>query len=787
MSGFKAFLHVVRSYKLIHIFIVYISSSAVILEVTDVLQNHDVLGPSIFSIVLWLLLAGLPVAILLTWIIRKRMKDNEPPGLDDPGPDQKENAPRKKVHNLPESITRFIGREKETRELSSLVENNRLVTITGEGGCGKTRISLEIARAFLDQFTDGVWFVDLAPVEDPGQLPQEIISTLSISEEPGKPVNSTLKEQIGEKMILLLLDNCEHLVNATADLAQSLLSSSPNLKVLATSREALKISGEVLWKVPTLSLPEMGEQLDLGVLGQSEAMQLFLDRAGNCKPAFKLTQQNAMHIAQVCLKLEGIPLAIELAATRIRHMEPKMILDRISDRFQLLSSDSRSLGSRQKTLQATIEWSYDLLTKMERMFFERLSVFAGGFLVETAEEVCADDQLVRKEVFDTLSNLVDKSMIFIQPGDGETVRYGMLETIKEFAAQKLAGHDEDEMMNEKHFRYFLELADRAFEERLETPSEWADKLAMEHDEYMKAVKWSEKDPQNYIDICGALGWFWEARSHYHTGLQHLKAALSVSMEKTPSRARALMAYGTMGMWFSDMGDTASEALKEALEIWVNVDNKKEAGQLHFWLGTVKTMQGDMLTAMDHLNQGYSILKSLGDPRLMVNANFGMGFGYICSLEPLKAEPLIVEAMQDAIKYGMKREIGFCRHALADCALISKDYAVSLERYKVALKAVMEAGDLGQALYELQGIAMSQAGISNSPDSIRLNSAAIAKSKELGIELAVIGFWDHCLKETIGMVSCSLGEQKVSALEREGSEMGFERAVELGLNLVPAPS
>ncbi len=300
-------------------------------------------------------------------------------------------------HNLPLQLTRFIGREKETKELNSLVENNRLVTITGSGGCGKTRISLQIAREYLDKFQDGVWFIDLSPLEDPELIPRELANTLSITEEPGKPITSTLKEQIRDKKCLLLLDNCEHLVDATKELAHQLLSGSPDIKVLPTSREALKISGEVLWRVPSLTLPEKEDQVDLEKLEHSEAIRLFLDRARTKDPEFTLDEKNGLTISQICHHLYGIPLAIEMAASSIRHMDSKMILERITHRFQLLSSDERTSTSRQKTLKATIDWGYELLSDKEKLLFSRLSVFAGDFSAEGAEEICSDEKLDKAE------------------------------------------------------------------------------------------------------------------------------------------------------------------------------------------------------------------------------------------------------------------------------------------------------------------------------------------------------------------------------------------------------
>jgi len=497
-----------------------------------------------------------------------------------------------------------------------------------------------------------------------------------------------------------------------------------------------------------------------------------------------LNLQNAPSVAQICHQLEGIPLAIELAATRIRHMEPEMILDRIKDRFRILTSEGPVSKGRQKTLKAAIDWSYELLSEKEKLLFERLAVFSSGFTVETAEEVCAAGDLEKEEILDTLSYLLDKSMVTIKTREHGSVRYGMLETLKEYASLKLADRQEDTLMDERHFQYFLFLAEKAFEERLFKPTEWADTLEAEHDEYLKAVKWTEREPEGHLRLCGALGWFWEARGYYELSLHHLKTALGRTRDKNTYRARALMAYGLMVHWLPELAGETSDCLQKAMEIWEAEGNLQEAGSLHSWLGMVKAIQDDREAAMHHFSKAYEIFKSLGDPRLMTIAKFWMGWGYVVNFEPEKGGPFIKEAMEEAIGYNMKREVGMCRHGYADCALLSKDYSASLERYRIALKAVMDAGDPGQALYELQGVAMSLAGGRRFADAVRLNSAVLAQAGKLGITLVSMGFWDKCFRETIGMARAMIGEEKVVELEKEGSAMGFDWAVSEALQYKP---
>jgi len=765
--------------KVLPFVIGYIAACFAIIEFVRGASETFSVSESTIELLYILAAAGIPLVIILPWIINRK-KPEETGELPEHKTETIKKEEKKSLHNLPVQLTSFIGREKETNELTTLVENNRLVTITGSGGCGKTRISLQIAKDYLDKFIDGVWFVDLSPLEDPELLPLEVANTLSITEEPGKPIVSTIKEHIREKHCLLLLDNCEHLVDATADLAQELLSSSPEIKLLATSREALKVSGEVLWRVPSLSLPESEDHVDIKKLEHSEAIQLFLDRAGKSKPGFKLDEQNAIAVSQICQQLDGIPLAIEMAAARIRHMDVKMILERINDRFQLLSSDRRTSISRQKTLKATLDWSYDLLSEKEKLLFARLSVFSNDFLAESAEEICSDDQLNKAEVLDTLSNLVDKSMAVIKSCAEGSVRYGMLETLKEYAAGKLSDAGEKEVLDRRHYDFFLSILDRAFEERVEHGTEWADKIEADHDEYLKATVWAEKDPELFLKICGGLGWFWEARSHVHLGSRKLKQAFEGYRDQSAYTARALMAYGSLGKYFGKVAET-SASLNEALHIWTALGNKMEAGHLHHFFGTEKAVSNEVETAMHHYQEAYSIFNSLGDPKLVVLGQYGLGFGYVCSFEPEKAEPILEEGLAGAVRFDMKREIGMIRHVLADCALLRHDYSESLRRYNIAFKAIRQAKDSLQLYLELQGIAMSLAGKSFYKDAIMLNGVVMHCLYELfGIEGVQVDFWVHSIKETIGSAKKEVGEELARQYEEEGIAMGFDKAADYAL-------
>lgn len=315
------------------------------------------------------------------------------------------------AHNLPTQVTSFVGREKEIGEIKELLKSNRLLTLAGAGGVGKTRLSLQVGADLLDDFPDGVWQVELAALSNPGLVPQSVASALGFREEPKRTLTETLVDGLRSKKLLLILDNCEHLVEPCAQLADALLKACPGVRIMTTSREALRVAGEVQWRVPSLTAPDPTKLPRVEALTQFESVRLFVDRANAVTPGFAITNQNGPAVAQICWRLDGIPLAIELAAARVKMLSPGQIAERLNDRFNLLTGGSRAALPRQQTLQAAIEWSYDLLSEDEKKLFDRLSVFAGGFDLEAAEEVCSGEGLDKKEVFDLLTHLVEKSLV----------------------------------------------------------------------------------------------------------------------------------------------------------------------------------------------------------------------------------------------------------------------------------------------------------------------------------------------------------------------------------------
>jgi len=518
-------------------------------------------------------------------------------------------------HNLPVQLTSFIGREKEMEEIKQAIFTHRLITLTGVGGTGKTRLSLQVAADMLDQFRDGVWFVELASISDPDIIAQTIVSCLGIPEQPGLAMLQLLLDYVRVKKLLLVLDNCEHLIEASAELVDTLLSSAPSVKIIATSREALGVSGEMTWHVPSLSLPDVKQVPTVEQLSQYEAVQLFIERAMLVQPHFLVTRDNAPAVAQICYRLDGIPLAIELAAARVKGLSVEQIASRLDDRFRLLTGGSRTALPRQRTLQATIDWSYKLLSEEERILLRRLSVFAGGWTLEAAEQVCASDELESDQILDVLLRLVDKSLVIAETQEAEP-RYHMLEMIRQFSYEKLLESHELENAHNRHLDYFCRLVEAA--EPLwfsadRKPS--LERLTLEHDNVRVALRLAAECGSSEIELrlAGALFWFWYHRGYLIDGHRRLEEALSHTSVDVPTavRAKALLGSGHLAYYSGDL-DAARTRLEESVRLWRNIGNHRYLAYTLIWLGIAAGHQGNFNVVRPSLEESIALFRRLED-------------------------------------------------------------------------------------------------------------------------------------------------------------------------------
>jgi predicted ATPase/DNA-binding CsgD family transcriptional regulator len=503
-------------------------------------------------------------------------------------------------NNLPLQLSHFIGREQAIVDIKRAVWTTRLLTLTGPGGCGKTRLALTVAEQLLDAFQDGVWLIELAALSDAALLPRVIMSALDMYEQTGHTLSAALIEQLRPRELLLVLDNCEHLIDGCADLALVVLQQCPDLKILATSSEALNITGEIAWPVPPLSMINPQQITNTATLQTSEAARLFLDRAAAARPDFAVSDRAAPAIAQICRRLDGLPLAIELAAARVKVLAIDQIAVRLDDRFNLLSLGERIAPDRHQTLRAMIDWSYGLLEQSEKTLFRRLAVFAGGWTLEAAQAVCGSDDLGPQVVLDVLTRLIDKSLVQVRKCDGET-RCSMLETIRHYASEKLLEANELEGIRRRHLDCFVKLAEES-EPQLQGPEQarWIERLDTENGNLRAALEWSltDGDVKAGLRLAVGLGQYWFMRGHlFGEGREWLEKILSrpEAQEQKAARARAFLSLGTLTYFQGDHG-AAHSAYENSLTLNQELRNKDGIAESLYYLADVAAIQGDGVAA-----------------------------------------------------------------------------------------------------------------------------------------------------------------------------------------------
>jgi predicted ATPase/class 3 adenylate cyclase len=540
-------------------------------------------------------------------------------------------------HNLPVQLSSFIGREKEMEEIKSSILSHRLVTLTGVGGTGKTRLSLQVAADLVDQFRDGVWFVELASISDPDLIAQTIVSCLSVPEQPGITIPQLLLDYVCTKRLLLVLDNCEHLIHACAELVNRVLSSAPSVKIIATSREALGVSGEMIWHVPSLSLPDIKHLPDIEQLSQYEALQLFIERATLVQPHFLVTNANAPAVAQICHRLDGIPLAIELAAARLRGLSPEQIVTRLDDRFRLLTGGSRMALPRQRTLQAAIDWSYKLLSGEEQTLLRRLSVFAGGWTLEAAEQVCASEEVEPDQILDMLLALVDKCLVIAKTQAVEP-RYFMLETIRQYAQERMNESAEASLVRDRHLEYFYSLAEQGKPHFRDAEQfTWLDRFETELENVRAALTWAlqggsaESGLRLATDLGVDTGAFWVNRGHIREGREFLEQLLLASQATVPNDALAAgnLSMAALEFWLDDFISAEQHAAQsEALwsQFGPSFESKvAEAKVLKVAIFSDANPSHDPMELVQKLQEYLPIFKEQGDLWMMAHTLFSIAF------------------------------------------------------------------------------------------------------------------------------------------------------------------
>ena len=630
-------------------------------------------------------------------------------------------------HNLPLQLTSFIGRAKEIDEVCRLLESHRLVTLTGSGGTGKTRLSLQIASIALKNYPNGAWLVELAPLADPELIPKTISAVLNLPDVPGKPVLDTLVDFLRSRRLLLILDNCEHLLEACASLADQLLHACPELTILTSSREFLGVAGEMPFRVPPLSLPDLRHLPSFIDISEYDAVRLFVERARVVSPNFALTENNSTYIAQVVNRLDGIPLAIELAASRLRMMGIEQIAQRLSDAFRLLTGGSRTALPRHQTLRALIDWSYNLLSEPERVLLRRLSVFAGGWRLQAAELVCSDAAgsggLIQSEdVLDLLSELVDKSLVSAVPESEGRMRYRMLETIRQYAHEKLVDEGEAEAMRTCHLGYYLGQVE-AMEPRLRglKQIETLDRLEIELDNLRLALEWAlQADVEAELRLAAAMMWFWHIRFHWTEGVGWLEQGLESEKRSRPIttvdepvfppnrrlmlRAKALSA---LGFHYNMQGKVpqAKAVLEESLVLYrqAGLEYRSELAFTLKFYGTCAKDVGDTVNALMYTQEALGIYQDIND-------HFGMAecWGTIgdCESEPIARKRAYQEELANAEAIGDEDSIATALQNLGWSAIQAGEYQHACRYFMESAEHYRKVGNPVSTAFQYYGYGIS---------------------------------------------------------------------------------
>ena len=670
------------------------------------------------------------------------------------GPSQEEERFGAGKHNLPSPRTSFVGREREMVEVRRELATTRLLTLTGAGGSGKTRLALEVARDLIGVYPDGVWLVGLAGLSEGDLIPQTVAAALRVPERPGQALTDTLMETLSDNELLLILDNCEHLVEEAAHLVDTLLDSCPHLRVLATSREPLDISGEVNRVVPLLSLPaRTDEEFDKGptvdrLMGY-EAIRLFVDRARLRLPDFELTQQNAGAVARVCWKLDGMPLAIELATARMGALAVEQVAQRLDVSLDVLSGTNRTVAPRQQTLRATIDWSHRLLAEEEQKIFRRFSVFAGGWTLETAEAVCSGGGIKQGDVLDLLGGLVDKSLVAAAAATGGTVRYKMLEPIRQYARQKLEEIGEADEVRDRHAASFLALAEDTEPELAgQQQGAWVEWLEGEHDNMREALSWFLERGEGELALrLGAALWrFWHARGYLSEGIRWLERVLTDDDSTTsPARVKALEGMGWLVQLQGDY-KRARATYEEMLELSKELDDKGNIATALNSLGTVAAQHGDNERARTLLQENLEVIGELeeeGDPASLLKKFYVFNLlGYLAINEEddyAQGTTLWEESLALAREAGDTYLVGNTLSNLGHPALMQRDYERAKTLSEEALKVAHESGgaSAGFAASALINLGIAALGLGEHELAMGSFQDTLLVSQDMGAKPQVI--------------------------------------------------
>jgi predicted ATPase len=652
--------------------------------------------------------------------------------------DGKVDRTAKTKHNLPYQLTSFIGREQEITQLKALVTANRLVTLTGAGGAGKTRLAVEVAVRLLDAFPDGVWLVEFATLSDPRLVPQAVAQALALAEKPTRPVIETLSDYLASKKLLLVLDNVEHLLEACVHLVDAIVRRSPDVPVLVTSRERLGIWGELTYRVPSLTVPQASEALTPETVPRYEGVRLFVDRAKLARSDFDLTAENTASVASICARLDGMPLAIELAAARVRTMSIDELSEHLDQRFALLTNGSRAALPRHRTLRSMLDWSYDLLAEREQALLRRVAVFAGGWTVASAEQICAGDGIDASDVIEELTSLVDKSLVVTDEQAGAT-RYRMLETVRQYALDRLRESGEEARWRGSHLACFVALG-LEFNKEVIGPKQqaWVARIASEHDNLRAALAWStESSPLDGLGLAVALDAFWRIRGFVAEGREWFARLLDVVPIdlRTRLRARGLYAAALFAIRQADYA-AGNGLLQESLILFREVDDQRNVAYALDSLAYLAIEQADYPEAEARAREAIDLLRARSSREGLCFSLIHLAIALRRQGEWTEAHELHEQSLVIARELGTPWEIGTALRemGLAECDEGRCDLA--LKHLAEAMTVLHGLGDRPGVMESLEGLAALAAATAAPRRAARLWGAADALQQEMDSAMSV---------------------------------------------------
>ena len=679
-------------------------------------------------------------------------------------------------HNLPYQLTSFVGREREIGQLEDLLATHRLVTLTGAGGCGKTRLAIEAAGQARGEFADGVWLVELAPLSDAQLVSQAVMQALGLKEQPGKSLTEVVSGYLTSKKLLLVIDNAEHVLDGCVPLIDEVLRRSAAVAVLVTSRERLGMLGELTYRVPSLSVPEPSVAATPEIMLTYESVRLFVDRARLQRPHFKVTAENASTLASICSRLDGIPLAIELAAPRLRSMSVEEVSQRLDQRFALLTDGSRAAPPRHRTLRSMIDWSHDLLTEVEQAMLRRVAVFGGGWTPASAESVCSGDGIDTRDVLALLTSLADKSLIIVDEHDGAT-RHRMLETVREYALDRLRESGDEPECRRRHFAAFLALAEAAFA-KLQGPEQrlWLTRLADEHDNLRAALAWSvASSVEDGLGLAASLADFWKIHGPLREGREWCSRMLEVAPTQASRRNRARLLNVAAGLALLQSDYAAAERMElESLDLCRDIDEPKGAAYAMCTLALIALEQENYADAEGRAREGVAIARAMDDRLLLtVNLHF-LGAAVQARGDWAGAHDLFNEALTIARDINNPSRIGDLLNGLGRMECEAGHYDVAAKYFKEAI-AILHELDFQSGIFEaLEGFGTLALATGSTLRAVRLWGCVRALRHEIGAAMrpAIQRRYDG----EVDSAKAQLSRDAFDRASHEGRAMTLDEAV-----------